>query len=43
MTLIKDHLVSDVAEANGYRRNRSVGLIETLLEIIKSKLVSVLR
>ena len=40
MTLTKDHLVSAVAEANGYPRNRSVELIETLLELIKSKLVS---
>jgi integration host factor subunit alpha len=40
MTLSKDHLVSAVAEANGYPRNRSVELIQTLLEIIKSKLVS---
>jgi integration host factor subunit alpha len=40
MTLIKDHLASAVAEANGHPRNRSVELIETLLEIIKSKLVS---
>jgi len=40
MTLTKDHLVGAVAEANGYPRNRSVELIETLLEIIKSKLVS---
>lgn len=40
MALTKDHLVSAVAEANGYPRNRSVELIETLLELIKSKLVS---
>ena len=40
MTLTKDHLVSAVAEATGYPRNRSVELIETLLELIKSKLVS---
>jgi integration host factor subunit alpha len=40
MTLTKDHLVGAVAEANNYPRNRSVELIETLLEIIKSKLVS---
>ena len=40
MTLTKDHLVSAVAEANGYPRNRSVELIETILELIKSKLGS---
>jgi integration host factor subunit alpha len=40
MTLSKDHFVSAVAEANGYPRNRSVELIDTLLEIIKSNLVS---
>jgi integration host factor subunit alpha len=40
MTLTKDHLISSVAEANGYPRNKSAELIETLLELIKSKLVS---
>ena len=40
MTLTKDALVNEVAKANGYPRNRSVELIETLLEIIKSQLVS---
>ena len=40
MTLTKDDLVSAVTEANGYTRNLSVELIETLLELIKSKLVS---
>jgi integration host factor subunit alpha len=40
MTLTKDHLVSAVAEANGYPRNQAVELVETLLEIIKSKLAS---
>jgi len=40
MTLTKDALVNEVAQANGYPRNRSVELIETLLEIIKSKLGS---
>jgi len=40
MTLTKDHLISFVAEANGYPRNKSAELIETLLELIKSKLVS---
>ena len=40
MTLTKDALVNEVAQANSYPRNRSVELIETLLEIIKSKLGS---
>jgi integration host factor subunit alpha len=40
MTLTKDHLVSVAAEANSCPRNRSVELIETLLEIIKSMLSS---
>ena len=40
MTLTKEHLVSAVAEANGYPRNQAVELVETLLEIIKSKLAS---
>jgi nucleoid DNA-binding protein len=39
MTLTKEHLISAVAEANGYSRIQSVELVETLLEIIKSKLV----
>ena len=40
MALTKEHLISIVAEANGYARSRSVELVETLLELIKSKLVS---
>ena len=40
MTLTKDHLVSAVAATNGYPRNKAVELVETLLELIKSKLVS---
>ena len=40
MTLTKDALISEVARENGYLRNQAVELIETLLEIIKSKLVS---
>ena len=40
MTLTKDQLVSAVAEANGYHRNQAVELVETLLELIKFKLVS---
>jgi integration host factor subunit alpha len=40
MTLTKEHLISAVAEANGYPRIQSVELVETLLEIIKSTLES---
>jgi nucleoid DNA-binding protein len=40
MTLTKDALIGEVARDNGYLRNQAVELIETLLEIIKSKLVS---
>jgi integration host factor subunit alpha len=40
MTLTKDHLVSAVAATNRYPRNKAVELVETLLELIKSKLVS---
>jgi integration host factor subunit alpha len=40
MTLTKEELVNSIAEANGHPRNRSVELVETLLEIIKSKLGS---
>jgi integration host factor subunit alpha len=40
MTLTKDALISEVASENGYLRNQAVELIKTLLEIIKSKLVS---
>jgi len=40
MALTKEHLISALAEANGYHRNQAVELVETLLEIIKSNLVS---
>jgi integration host factor subunit alpha len=40
MTLTKDHLVRAVAATNGYPRNKAAELVETLLELIKSKLVS---
>jgi integration host factor subunit alpha len=40
MTLTKEHLISAVAEANGYHRNQAVELVETLLELIKFELVS---
>ncbi len=38
--LTKEDLVTALSEANGYPRNRSVELVETLLELIKSKLSS---
>jgi integration host factor subunit alpha len=37
---LQEHLISALAEANGYHRNQAVELVETLLELIKSKLVS---
>jgi integration host factor subunit alpha len=40
MSLTKDDIVKALAKANGYHVNHSVELIETLLELIKSKLVS---
>ena len=40
MTLTKEHLISAVAEANGYPRNQAVELVETLIELTKSKLAS---
>jgi integration host factor subunit alpha len=40
MTLTKEDLVTAIAAENGYPRNRSVELVETLLELIKSKLAS---
>jgi integration host factor subunit alpha len=40
MTLTKDAIISTVAESNGYSRNQAVELVETLLEIVKSKLAS---
>jgi integration host factor subunit alpha len=40
MTLSKDAIISAVAKANGYPRTLAVELVETLIEIIKSKLAS---
>ena len=39
-TLTKTHIVNSVTEANGYSCRISVETIETLLELIKSKLES---
>jgi integration host factor subunit alpha len=40
MTLTKAHIVDAVAEQNGYTKKRSVEVVETLLEVIKSTLES---
>ncbi len=40
MTLTKANIVEEVAEQNGYPKNQSVEMIETLLEILKSTLES---
>ena len=39
-TLTKAHIVEAVAEADGFSRRKSVEIIETLLELIKSTLES---
>ena len=38
MTATKSDLINDVAEANGFPLNRSTEIIETQLELIKTKL-----
>lgn len=38
MTLTKEHLISSLAEANGYSRLQAAELVEALIEIIKSRL-----
>ena len=40
MTLTKAHIVEAVAKQNGYPKNQSFEMIETLLEIIKRTLES---
>ena len=40
MALTKANIVEEVAEQNGYPKNQSIEMIETLLEIIKSTLES---
>jgi len=40
MTLTKDDLVKTLAKENVFQKMRSIEVVETLLEIIKSKLVS---
>ena len=38
MTATKSDLVNAVAEANGFPQNKSAELIETLVDLIKTKL-----
>ena len=40
MTLTKSHLVDAIAEQNGFSKKKSTETVETILEIIKSTLVS---
>ncbi len=40
MTLTKEHLINTLAEENGYSRFQAAELVETLIEIIKSRLSS---
>jgi len=40
MTLTKDDLVKTLAKENGFQKKQTIEIVETLLEIIKSKLVS---
>ncbi len=40
MTLTKSHLIDAIAEQNGYTKNHSSEMLETLLEIIKKTLQS---
>ena len=40
MTLTKSHLTDAIAEQNGFSKKKSIETVETILEIIKSALVS---
>ena len=40
MTLTKAKLIEAISEKNDYSKNRSAQIVETMLEIIKSTLVS---
>ena len=40
MTLTKKEIIEAVAKENGFSKNQSVELVETLIEIIKKTLVS---
>ncbi len=40
MALTKSHLIEAIAEQNGFTKKKSTETVETILEIIKSTLVS---
>jgi nucleoid DNA-binding protein len=40
MTLTKSQIIDAIAEANGFPKNKATETVETLLEIIKTKLES---
>ena len=40
MTATKSDLINAVAEANGIPQNKSVEIVETLIDLIKTKLVT---
>ena len=40
MTTTKDHLIDAIAKENGLQKKRSLEIVETLLELIKSSLAS---
>ena len=40
MTTTKSDLIHAVAEANGFPQNRSAEIVETLIDLIKTKLVA---
>jgi integration host factor subunit alpha len=40
MTLTKDDIVKTLAKENGFLKKRSIEIVETMLEIIKSSLAS---
>ena len=40
MTATKSDLIHTVAEANGFPQNKSVEIVETLIDLIKTKLVA---
>ena len=40
MSLTKDHMIDAIAKENGFQKKRSIEIVETLLNIIKSGLSS---
>lgn len=40
MTLTKSHLIDAVAETNGFPKTDSAAIVETIIEIIKSRLAA---